>query len=120
MLDRFPDDIILELGQSLERADLLNLYAVSRRCRDVVMDLLDRTILVTCKNLHEILLLVAEDRHFARSVSTLVVLCNDECSFAPKPVPAAIADIQQRIKGQLSHVRLLLSHRSFLHIIIRS
>jgi hypothetical protein len=110
MLNSVPDEIILELGQSLKRAELLNLYAVSRRFRGILANLLRRVLIVTSKKLLGILQFVAENRHFAQSVSSLFVRCNEECSFGPNSVPATIADIQQRIKGALSDVRSLLSN----------
>jgi hypothetical protein len=83
MINNFPDDIIFELGKRLEKTELLSLYAVCRRCRDVIVNLLRRRVTVTPKNLPEMLSFVAEDAHYARSIVSVYLKYNEECSWTP-------------------------------------
>jgi hypothetical protein len=110
MLNKFPADIILELGQNLEKAELLNFYAVSRRFRSIMVNLLERNIVVTYEELLEILSFVAEDPYFAPSVDNLYLKCDGDFEWTPNSSFVDVAAIQRKMKMEFSEVRSCLSN----------
>jgi hypothetical protein len=108
MIDHLPEDIIVELGKGLERPELLSLYAVCRRCRDVVVNLLQRWIAVAPYKIPKMSLFAAENTHFARSIATLHLYYDRECTWVSDSVDKA--DIQRKTTIKFPEARAFLFH----------
>jgi hypothetical protein len=63
---------------------------------------------LTSEDLPEILSFVAEDRHFAPSVSRLFLKYDQECQLTQVSLSAAIVDIQHKTKKEFPEVGIFL------------
>lgn len=112
MLDKFPNEIILEIGRSLEEVDLLALYSQSRRFREIISTILRRHVKVVTRDLHELVSLVIESRHFVQSTSELHLGYHDDFDFV-SPSPSIDLEAMCRKLGHvLSEVK---QYSHFLH-----
>lgn len=66
-----PSEIMLEIGETLDKEDVKNLYGTCRRLREIVVVLLRRELRLELHRLQNTTTFAVENPHFALSINTI-------------------------------------------------